>query len=69
MKLKESCTNSLCKTPKCPYRAKQNSPNQQDLSHSCDYYSPKGDGRWTKPILFSEDNDLLPNYGKDLKEN
>lgn len=48
---KEFCTNQNCTTPNCPYKKHKNAECQQDYSTECDYYTPSGDGRYTKPLI------------------
>lgn len=51
----EHCNNSQCVTPKCPFRKTAKTPESHpvsDLSESCAYYSPTGDGRYGRRYLF-----------------
>lgn len=53
--IKEFCNNTACKTPRCPFRVtSRTSPGATvgDLSETCDYFSPHGDGRYGKGRIF-----------------
>ena len=59
----EVCISETCTTPNCPFRPKRRTKKTleegTDFSRECGYYAISGDGRWTKPFVWTEGTDKI----------